>query len=215
METSGKAGSLVQYIASLEQFTYVDYADGNYNHMGATISDAILQAGTKYDTVVRPRIARIRELYPEATTTSAFRRLLREEGEKKVLAWRDEEKPNRVVGLTEFLIGEGIEIEAELSSWLEADQNRSLLLHVRGVGPKTIDYLRILVGTQTAAVDRHLYAMLAEAGIPITGYQEARDVLNAAADLVDMNKSHFDHSIWQHMSRRKLSYATKRCSSRR
>ena len=122
-----------------------------------------------------------------------------------MLAWRDEEKPNRVVGLTEFLIGEGIEIEAELSSWLEADQNRSLLLRVRGVGPKTIDYLRILVGTQTAAVDRHLYAMLAEAGIPITGYQEARDVLNAAADLVDMNKSHFDHSMWQHMSRRQLS----------
>lgn len=51
--------------------------------------------------------------------------------------------------------------------------------------------------------------MLAEAGIPITGYQEARDVLNAAADLVDMNKSHFDHSIWQHMSRRQLSYAPK------
>lgn len=41
---------------------------------------------------------------------------------------------------------------------------------------------------------------LAEAGIPITGCHEARDVLNAAADLVDMNKSHFDHSIWQHMS---------------
>lgn len=69
-----------------------------------------------------------------------------------------------------------------MSSWLEADQNRPVLLHVRGVGPKTIDYLRILVGTQTAAVDRHSYAMLAEAGIPITGYQEARDVLNAAAD---------------------------------
>ena len=84
--------------------------------MGATICDAILQAGTKYDTVVRPRVARVREIYPEATTTSAFRRLLREEGAKKVLAWRDEEKPNRVVGLTEFLIGKGIEIEAEFSS---------------------------------------------------------------------------------------------------
>lgn len=111
---------MVRYIASLEQFTYVDYADGNYNHMGATI--AILQSGTKYDTVVRPRIARIRELYPEATTTSVFRQLLREEGAKKVLAWRDDEKPNRVVGLTEFLLGEGRETEAELISWLEADQ---------------------------------------------------------------------------------------------
>lgn len=124
-------------------------------------------------------------------------------------------KGYRVAGLTEFLIGEGIETEAELSSWLDADQNRSLLLHVRGVGPKTIHYLRILVGTQTVAVDRHLYAMLAEAGIPITGYQEARDVLNAAADLVNMNKSHFDHSIWQYLSRRQLSYPTRRCSSRR
>lgn len=134
METSAKTSLLVQYIASLEQFTYVNYADGNYNHMGATICDAILQAGTKYDTVVRPRIARIRKLYPEATTTSAFLRLLREEGEKKVLDWRDDEKPNRVVGLTEFLIGEGIETEAALSPWLEADENPSLLLHVRAYG---------------------------------------------------------------------------------
>jgi hypothetical protein len=53
---------------------------------------------------------RIRELYPEATTTSAFRRLLREEGANKVLAWQDDEKPKRVVGLTKFLLGEGMKV---------------------------------------------------------------------------------------------------------
>ncbi len=66
----------------------------------------------KCDTVVRPRIARIRKLYPEAAITSAFLRLLREEGAKKVLDWRDDEKPNRVVGLTEFLIRQRIETQA-------------------------------------------------------------------------------------------------------
>ncbi len=203
MDIDKMASLLSGYIKSLESFTIVDYFDGNYNHMGATISDAILQAGTKYETVVRPRIERILKIYPEAVTTSKFWRLLNEKGAKTVLKWNDEEKPTRVVRLTKFLLDEGIETEKELSVWIENEFNKTRLFMLRGIGPKTIDYIKILVGLQTVAVDQHLYGFLREAGIEVVGYDEARDILNYTADIIGTERVLLDHSIWQYMSKRK------------
>ena len=205
METQQAAHVLLTYLASAESFVFLDYYDGNYDHMGATISDAILQAGVKYDSVVRPRIDRIRARYPGAKTTSGFLTLLRKIGAKVVLDWSDDEKPNRVIGLAEFFRQQRIETEQDLRKWLTIEANRPLLLRVRGVGPKTADYLKILVGSQTAAVDRHILAILMEAGISTTEYEEAREIVNAAADIRGMDRSCFDHSIWQFMSRRATS----------
>ena len=87
--------------------------------MGATICDAIFQAGTKYETVVLPRIIKIRKDYSGAVTTSAFWQLLNEKGPKVVLSWHDDEKPRRVVEFTKFLLDERIETEEELKNWLE------------------------------------------------------------------------------------------------
>lgn len=72
MDIEVAAQVFVDYLKSVSGFTIVDYFDGNYDHMGATIADAILQSGLKYDSVVRPRIKKIREIYPQANTTSAF-----------------------------------------------------------------------------------------------------------------------------------------------
>lgn len=202
MDTHVKARTLADYVQSLDGFVLVNYIDGNYGHMGATIADAVLQAGTKYDTVVRPRIRRIREVYPEATTTSAFWQLLQEKGPKTVLSWRDDEKPNRVAGLTKFFLSEGIETEKQLSEWMASESNRSRLLRIRGVGAKTADYIKILVGSQTAAVDRHVYTLLGEAGIQTSSYEEAREITNLAADLLGVERAFFDHSIWQYMAHR-------------
>jgi hypothetical protein len=202
MDAHIKARTLADYVRSLDGFVLVNYTDSNYGHMGATIADAILQAGAKYDAVVRPRIRRIRELYPEATTTSAFWRLLGEEGPKTVLSWRDDEKPYRVVELTKFFLGEGIETEEQLREWMESESNRPRLLRLSGVGPKTVDYIKILVGLQTTAVDRHVHALLTEAGVETSSYEEAREVVNLAAYLLRIESALFDHSIWQFMSHR-------------
>jgi hypothetical protein len=203
METLQAARTLLEYLESLESFVFLDYYDGNYDHMGATISDAMLQAGLKYDSVVRPRVKRIRTEYADAKTTSAFLKVLLEAGPKVVLDWSDDEKPNRVVGLTEFFLRQNIETEQDLREWLAVEANRPALLRVRGVGPKTADYLKILVGSNTTAVDRHVFAILSEAGIPTTDYEIAREIVNAAADARGMDRSCFDHSIWQFMSRRR------------
>jgi hypothetical protein len=99
VDRSRAANVLLQHLETQEDFEVVDYYDGNYDHMGATISDAILQAGVKYDSVVRPRVREIREKYPTARTTSAFLKVLLEVGPKEVLRWKEERKPEIVLRL--------------------------------------------------------------------------------------------------------------------
>jgi len=203
MEMYEKALKLVDYLQTLASFRFVDPIEGRYHHMGATITDAILQAGINYKTVVHPRVCRIRKIYPEAVTTSAFWHLLNKEGVKQVLLWEDDEKPNRVVALTHFFLSEGIESEDDLARWLKDKINKARLLKVRGVGPKTADYLMILVGMQTAAADRYVFSILEEAGVATSNYDEARNILNLAADAMGVNRAFLDYSIWQYMSTRK------------
>jgi len=193
------AARLSEHLAGLTDFVVVKEMDGNYGHMGATIADAILQAGLNYETVVRPRISRIRAEYPDARTTSAFSTLLDTAGVKEVLNWRDDVKPNRVRGLTAFLLAEKIETETELALWLTNDENRRRLRTVSGIGPKTLDYIGILVGEQTTAVDRHILGILEQASISCDSYDAARDTVNAAADLMRVQRALLDHSIWRYM----------------
>jgi hypothetical protein len=145
VDSHKKAGLFSNYIRLLDGFIIVDYFDGNYNHMGATISDVILQAGINYEKVVRPKIKNILEIYPEAITTSAFWQLLKDKGPNIVLDWKDDEKPNRVLGLTKFFRQEDIETEKEISEWIMNESNKIRLLELRGIGPKTVDYIKILV----------------------------------------------------------------------
>ena len=195
-----KAQILAEYVRNLNNFAIQTTIDGDYNHMGAIISDAILQAGTRYATVVRPRIMNIMALYPEVRTTSGFLQLILKIGVKNVLSWHDDEKPNRVVGATEFFIKEGVETQEDLRTWLSQEGNIQKLLSLRGVGPKTADYFKILAGIQTNAIDRHLLKFLEEAGIQVSNYQEAQEIINLTADILGLDRAIFDHSIWKYMS---------------
>ena len=202
MNSISKARKLASYVESLAGFTIEDDIEDTYHHMGATIVDAILQAGTKYATVVRPRVNSILNTYPDARTTTEFRDLLERIRVKEVLSWNDDEKPNRVIALTEFLLAECINTEEELRNWISSDQNLEKIQVVHGVGPKTADYLRILAGIQTVAVDRYVYRLLEEAGLGRVNYEEARELLNLAADSLAVERARFDHSIWKYMSQR-------------
>lgn len=203
MNIEKKAGILVDYIRSLKDFEIVKEIDGNYDHMGATITDAMLQAGTRYETVVRPRVQRMREQYPEARTLSEFIKIIDEVGIYKMLQWKDEEKPKRILGVLNFFKKENIETEADLKQWLQENNNIEKLKQLRGIGNKTADYFKILVGIQTSAVDRHLDTFLRKANIEVNGYNEAQLLINTAADKMNVNQAYLDHSIWKYMSKKK------------
>lgn len=199
------ARRLADYIAGLDGFVVHPRTGANYDHMGAIICDSILQAGLNYATVVAPRVQRLLVRWPKARRTSVFVSMTKRLGLADVLNWRDPEKPRRIVELTGFFAGERIETERELHNWLSIAGHAETLLTVRGVGPKTIDYIKSLVGVQTVAVDRHLRTFVARAGLQLRAYDDVRTVTCAAADILGHEYCALDHAIWSYVSQNRRS----------
>jgi len=172
-----------------------------YDHMGAILTDAMLQAGLRYETTVLPRVKKILAI-PEAATTSGFLAVLEREGAPKLLNWSDSEKPKRLLAITRFFQNELVETVVDLQTRLSNDNNIPRLKQQRGVGDKTADYIKILAGIQATAIDRHLFKFLEEAGCPVKEYLEAQQLIQAVADELGIEYQVVDHNIWTYMSRR-------------
>jgi endonuclease III len=71
---------------------------------------------------------------------------------------------------------------------------------VRGVGPKTVDYMACLVGVDCIAVDRHIRGFAELAGLEDDSYDYLREVFGFAADLLSISRREFDASIWRYQS---------------
>lgn len=202
---------LAHYVRSLPEFVIYTTIDGNYNHMGATVADAVFQANMRYATHVKPRVNRILVTCPEAHTTTAALRLLEGIRATEFLSWRGEDRAERFCHVLRFFASENIETEAELSTWLLDNANLPKLRSIKGIGPKTVDYFKILVGVSTSAIDRHLLNFLGLAGMTPCGYSEAQAIINATADILSVDRAYFDHSIWQFMSRRSAQSGVSEC----
>lgn len=195
-----KAEILRQYIESLPEFNIQQDAGVAYDHMGALIVDAGLQAGIKYETVVLPRVEHILTTYPDEKTTSAFQRIVMIEGARHLLNWQVDRKINTIVDVTRFFLSENVETVEDLRQWLQETDNIQRLRQIKGIGDKTIDYFRILAGISTSAIDRHLFAFLAQAGIVVSGYHEAQQVIGETAVLMEVSERTLDYSIWSYMA---------------
>ena len=191
-----KVEAVVSFIRNNRTFEVVSGYDALYNHMGATITDAVLQAGITYENVVKPRVEEVLRKYPDARTTSGFLRVLRQIGPEEVLRWHGPDKTDRIVALTELLDSEGVQTETEFTRWLDLPGSRERLLRLRGIGNKTVDYMGILVGKQAIAVDTHLFSFLDRAGARCKGYEEAKELLTQVADELGIPCLTLDHSIW-------------------
>ena len=202
---------LVQYVRSLPGFIIYETIDGDYDHIGATVADAVLQANMRYSTHVKPRVDRILAKYPETRTTSSVLHLSTSIPATEFLSWRGEDRAERFSRILHLFKSEGIETEADLRDWLSHSANLLKLRSVKGIGPKTVDYFKILVGVSTSAIDRHLFNFLGLAGLAPADYNDAQEVINAAADILAIDRAFFDHSIWQFMSKRAVSAGVGEC----
>ena len=202
---------LADYVKSLPGFEFYKTIDGNYDNIGATVADAVLQANNKYATHVKPRVNRILARYSEVRTTSSVLRLLESMKATEFLDWRGEDRAERFRQVLGLFAAEGIEVEADLREWLSQEPNVRKLRSIKGIGPKTSDYFKILVGVSTSAVDRHLLNFLALAGLAPCGYLDAQATINATADILSVDRAYFDHSIWQFMSKRAASSQVGAC----
>ena len=198
-----KSEIVTAYIRAHPTFVIVESME-RYHHMGATLADAVLQRGIEVQTCrgAANQTAAGCVSRGHYTTTSAFARVVSEHGAARVLGWSEGQKPQTLVALINLLLEHAVETEDDLRAWLERPENLARLQWINGIKDKTADYLQILVGIQTVAVDRHLFDFLAEAGAPTDDYAEANKILRETAALLGVEPAKLDHSIWRYMSER-------------
>jgi hypothetical protein len=168
--------------------------------MGAVLADSVLQAGLNYEKVVKPRIASILETFPHASTVNTLIEVIEIEGSPKFLRWEHSEKIARFDSLVTFVAEARIKNTCELGEALRDDRFRSDIQRVRGVGPKTVDYMACLVGVDCIAVDRHVRGFAEFVGLQGGSYDYLRDVFSFAADLLSISRREFDSSIWYYQT---------------
>ncbi len=200
--TINDAQKLVNYIQiNMGKFELVTQRTP-YFHMGATITDSILQAGLNYRYVVYPRVLKLLTKYYEYKTTCKFLILMQTIPLGELINWQSQKKLTRITDLSWFLYNNHIENETEMAEWLNDAHNIESLSNLNGIGPKTIDYLKMLSGNQAIAIDRHLFKFLEIAGVLVNSYNEANTIFSMAASLLNMSKYELDRKIWIYMSKR-------------
>ncbi|MDL2290360.1 hypothetical protein LJB95_03040, partial [Paludibacteraceae bacterium OttesenSCG-928-F17] len=53
----------------------------------------------------------------------------------------------------------------------------------------------------TIAVDRHIYSYVEQAGIEYKNYEMIKNIVEFAADILNISRRSIDYSIWSHMSK--------------
>jgi len=172
-----------------------------YYHMGATITDAILQSGLNYQYVVYPRVKKLLTKFNDYKTTCDFIILFKTIPLGELLDWKNEQKLDRISRLSWFLFENKLENEDQLSFWLTNNENIKMISKINGIGPKTIDYLKMLSGQQSIPIDRHLFKFLEMAGVIVKSYEEASFVYSEAAEKLNIKPYELDKKIWSYMSK--------------
>ena len=125
----------------------------SWDHIGAIIVDATLQRRQNYHATVRPRVAALVGAWPDAATTSGFRRRLDTGTLSEVISWPSPGRLAQVEDMTRVFESQGIETVVELRGALGDDARRAVLREalgaVRHVSPKTLDYIDTLSGVAT------------------------------------------------------------------
>lgn len=192
--------ALLNYIHTIKKID-VSYSPAmGSGHIGAMIAESALQPGSRYKSVVRPCIERIVKLYPQGKTSKGFVRLLEEGSPKYFLNWTEDDKPRRVLAVAKFLHEMGIETPGELRLLLGDPECIKGLKKIRGLGNKHIDYLLLLYKEPCPSLEEYILAFLKEAGLDYPTLEEARPILDGAAEELDLDTDSLLISLWRYMS---------------
>lgn len=194
---------LVEYIRSLKDFQVLNQPEEfQYENFGAVILDCVLQAGLNYKNVVEPRIKKYIVEFDDKKTLADFKSIVRGHDLSELINFKNQEKIERVSRIIDFFEWENLNTVEDLRVWLGSELNSLRFKTVKGVGPKTADYIKMLVGIQGVAIDVNLIRFLNMAGVNLGAgdYYEAKEVIEKAAKLLNLEPSVLDYSIWHYIN---------------
>lgn len=195
---------LKEYIDTIDNFDFIEPEVCPYrDHIGALFTDTILQAGVNYRSVVRPRVESVLIHFPEAKTVTAFSKILNRYGVREVLHWNNATKIRRMEDLLSFCLSHSVETATDLTIFLNSEFGVKQIKEINGIGNKTCDYMKRLLGFDTVAVDRHIREFLVDANIMYDDYFEIKEVVEFAADIMSKTRRSLDYSIWSYMAHKR------------
>ncbi|WP_185910816.1 hypothetical protein [Streptomyces sp. WAC07149] len=171
---------------------------GGWTHMGAVICDVSFQPRCNYEATLRPRLLRLQASWPDASTVSGFRSRLATEDLAVAMRFNHARKVATARAIADLLSDHGVDTRDDLRTWLGHQANRAALRTVKGVGPKSVDYIGNLVGRSQVAVDVHLRAFAADAGVAGLPYERLRAAYEEAAALLGHDEAALEHAVWRH-----------------
>ncbi|MFF9217423.1 HhH-GDP family DNA glycosylase [Streptomyces viridosporus] len=174
---------------------------GGWTHMGAVICDASFHARRKYKSTIRPRLVQLQSAWPDAATVRGFQAHLATESLAVAMNFKSPSRVATAHGITDLLAARGVDTRDDLHAWLEHRDNRIALRAVKGVGEKTVDYIGNLVGRSQVAVDVHLRAFAADAGVVGLHYEELQAVYEEAAAVLGHEAGGLEHAVWRFKSK--------------
>jgi hypothetical protein len=184
MTVEHDAALLLAHLDSLE-VTGSEQVTRGWGHMGAALVEAALQRQRHYERVVLPAARRVKAAWPDAETTSGLRKRLKEHDLAEVIKYDEPARTLQVDQTAAVLELHGVETVADFREALEDTERGPVLRRdldrVRNVGPKTLDYLEIIVGISSVAVDSRLTRVTKAAGIERTDYDHLAAVIRAVA----------------------------------
>ncbi|WP_199830911.1 hypothetical protein [Streptomyces sp. NBRC 110028] len=173
---------------------------GGWNHMGAVVCDVSFQPRCDYEATLRPRLLRLQIIWPDARTVRGFQSRLATEDLAVAMKFNHAQKLATAHAITDLLADHGVDTREDLHTWLDQQANRAALRTVKGVGPKSIDYIGNLVGHSQVAVDAHLRTFATDAGVPDLRYEQLRAVYEEAATLLGHDRGGLEHAVWRYKS---------------
>jgi len=201
MNQNTEINKLIKFIENHQDFNIIKSNSCFYNnHLGAVLTDIILQAGLNYRTVVLPRVLHVYNEFYAANNLDGLLSTINEIGLNNFLNWQNEIKLNRFQFVLDYLVDNSIQTTNELHKHLTRDINLKSFLSIQGIGNKTLDYFFKLMNVDTITVDRHIINFLSQANINYFNYHSAKKIVEYAADILDISRRDIDYSIWNYMS---------------
>lgn len=172
-----------------------------WDHLGAVIVDAALQRRQRYKGTVEPRVRELIAAWPDAETAAGFRARINDGGLGRVIRWKSEDRLiqiNEILHVFEAeLINTVSDLREHFASPIRRADLRKALRSVKHVGPKTLDYIEILIGNHSAvAIDVRIQKVASKAGITNHAYSHLSDVIHAAAAKRGWRPGDLDAVLW-------------------
>jgi hypothetical protein len=202
MTIEGDAEKLLAHMDSLGIDASTKRTRG-WHSVGAIIVDAALQRRQNYARTVRPRVAALVAAWPDADTTTGFRRRLDSGELSETISWPTPGRLSQIDHITSVLERPDIAVDTvhqlrdHLKHPAKRIELRAALRAVRHVGPKTLDYFDILSGIPTGvAIDVRIRRVAEAAGINNKSYDHLAAVIREAARRRGWRPGDLDGTLW-------------------